>query len=187
VFLLSARETGVTIRFRSVPLSKQPGGVSSLVTIRACLTPKDLKPLEVPAHVPDEVAAILLEGNRCCAAECFNAAATMFRLCVDLATRMRLPEEDVDGLNAAIRRSLGLRLNWLFEGNRLPSRLRDLASCIKDDGNDGAHAGRLSKEEAEDLRDFTITLLEEIYTGPQKVRNAQNRRDARRQRPSGNE
>jgi len=65
----------------------------------------------------------------------------------------------------------------------LPDALRDLSSCIKDDGNDGAHRGTLSKDDAEDLLDFTFALLERIYTEPEKLRVAQVRRKKRR---SGN-
>jgi hypothetical protein len=56
-----------------------------------------------------------------------NAAGTMFRLCVDLATRSKLPtklidQPDAPGLNADIRSKLALRLKWLFDtGLRLAS------------------------------------------------------------------
>ena len=111
---------------------------------------------------------------------CFNAAGTMFRLCVDLATRSMLPEEEVEGLNARVKRNLGLRLPWLFDNDVLPEALRELSGCIKDDGNDGAHEGTLSEEDAEDLLDFTSVLLERIYTEPERLRFAKERREKRR-------
>lgn len=58
--------------------------------------------------------------------------------------------------------------------------LRELSLCIKEDGNDGAHAGSLTKDDAEDLLDFTFALLERIYTEPERLRLAQERRNARR-------
>jgi hypothetical protein len=48
----------------------------------------------------------------------------------------------------------------LFENDRLPVGLRELSACIREDGNDGAHAGTLTKEDAEDLLDFTHALLD---------------------------
>lgn len=69
---------------------------------------------------------------------------------------------------------------WLFETGRLPDSLKDLSSCIKEDGNDGAHAGNLKKSDADDLLDFTSVLLERIYTEPERLRLAKERRDARR-------
>jgi hypothetical protein len=96
----------------------------------------------------------------------------MFRLCVDLATRTMLPEGEGQGLNRTVRRNLGLRLPWLS--------LRDLSTCIKDDGNDGAHEGTLSAQDAADILDFTYVLLERIYTEPKRIELAKERRAARR-------
>lgn len=77
------------------------------------------------------------------------------------------------------RRFLALRLKWLFDNKLLPEPLRDLASAVKDDGNDGAHDGSLTQEDAENLADFTIALLERLYTEPQRLKLAKERREAR--------
>jgi hypothetical protein len=68
----------------------------------------------------------------------------------------------------------------LFENRLLPSDLRELAHCIKEEGNDGAHAGTLTKEDAEDLLDFTVALLERLVTEPKKLKLAEERRQDRR-------
>lgn len=52
---------------------------------------------------------------------------------------------------------------------------------IKDDGNDAVHDGSLSKGDAKDLLDFTYILLERLYTEPERVKIAAQRRIARRQ------
>ena len=103
---------------------------------------------KLPDHLPEEIEAAFREGAMCLAVSCHNAAATMFRLCVDLATRSLLPTVETPGLNAKVRRDLGLRLPWLFQNQLLPTTLHDLSACIKEDGNDGAHAGNLSKADA---------------------------------------
>ena len=54
------------------------------------------------------------------------------------------------------------------------------SSCVKEDENDGAHEGTLSKEDAYELLDFTTALLERMYTEPERLRLAKERRDARR-------
>jgi len=95
--------------------------------------------------------------------------------------RPMLPAEDVPGLNGKTRRDLGLRLPWLFDNGKLPGDLRELSTCVHQDGNDGAHQGTLTKEDAEDLLDFTLGLLERIFTEPERLRLAQERRDKRRQ------
>jgi hypothetical protein len=60
--------------------------------------------------------------------------------------------------------------------------LRELASCVREDGNDGAHAGTLSKEDAEDLLDFTCALLERLITEPKRLELAEARRNERRKK-----
>jgi Domain of unknown function (DUF4145) len=94
--------------------------------------------------------------------------------------RLFTPENNENGLNAAIRRSLGLRLQWLLNNGLLPESLRELSSCIKEDGNDGAHAGTLKREDAQDLLEFTTLLLERLYTEPERLRLAKEPRDTRR-------
>jgi hypothetical protein len=90
-----------------------------------------------------------------------------------------LPKEE-PGLNSKTRRDLGLRLPWLFDNGILPADLRALSSCVREDGNDGAHAGTLKKEDAQDLLDFTTALLERIFTEPERLRLAEERRAQRR-------
>ena len=161
-------------------LLKLTNAINRYMNIEGFISLKDAATIEPPDHLPAEIAAAFNEGAKCLAIGCYNAAAAMFRLCVDIATRQMLPEVDEPGLNAKVRRNLGLRLPWLFDTNRLPEALRDLSSCVKEDGNDGAHEGTLSKEDAADLLDFTTSLLERMYTEPERLRLANERRDARR-------
>lgn len=142
---------------------------------------KDNTATEPPEHLPDNIEAVFNEGATCMAVGCFNAAGTMFRLCLDMATKSLLPEANDNGLNSKIRRSLGFRMDWLFENNLLPRSLQELAVCVQEDGNDGAHQGTLTKTDAEDLQDFTEALLERLYTEPARIRLANERRAARRQ------
>ena len=161
-------------------LPNYPKGVNDAVTVEGYIGLKDTAAQKPPDHLPGNIEAVFREGSACLSIGCFNAAGTMFRLCIDLATQGFLPEDDVQGLNAKKRRDLGLRLPWLFDNDLLPVGLRDLSTCIKDDGNDGAHRGTLDREEAEDIQDFTYVFLERIYTEPKKVELAEERRRERR-------
>ena len=109
----------------------------------------------------------------------------MYRLCIDIVTRDMLPAENVFGLNSGIRRNLGLRLPWLFDNGNLPESLRELSKCVREDGNDGAHTGTITKTDADDLLDFTTIFLERIYTEPERLRLANARRDSRRDHNKG--
>lgn len=161
-----------------------PGNITEYVAIERAVSVRDHAGLLPPEHLPKALHKAFTEGTACLSINCPNAAASMFRLCIDLTTRSMMPTEDVEGLNSKVRRSLGLRMEWLFATNRLPSALQDLSQAIKDDGNDGAHEGTLTKADAEDLQDFTFALLERLHTEPMRLRLAKERRDARR-RPAG--
>lgn len=141
---------------------------------------KNMVVVNPPEHMPADIEAAFREGATCMAVGCYNAAAAMFRLCLDFATKDLMPEEDVPGLTSKIRRSLGLRMEWLFNNRLLPEALKDLSDCVREDGNDGAHDGTLEKADAEDLQDFTVELLERLYTEPARLKEAEIRRKARR-------
>jgi hypothetical protein len=57
---------------------------------------------------------------------------------------------------------------------------RLLDRCIREDGNEAAHAGTLTRAEAEDRLDFTTALLERVFTEPERIRLAEERRKQRR-------
>lgn len=183
VFVLTDRGPAEATVVRSQGLSRVDEVVNYLVSLEGFVSLKDAATADPPEHLPQPIQAAFNEGARCLSTGAPNGAATMFRLCVDLATRGMLPAEETDGLNARIRRDLGLRLPWLFDHGKLPEALRDLSACIREDGNDGAHQGTLEKRDAEDVLDFATALLERIYTEPERLRLAKERRDTRRNPP----
>lgn len=156
------------------------GAVNRFMNIEGVITLKDSAATKPPEYIPEQIDAVFREGATCLSVGCNNAAGTMFRLSIDMVTSALLPEEETEGLNRRIRRNLGLRLPWMFDNGLLPITLRELSTCVREDGNDGAHAGTLTKKDAEDLMDFTIILLERIYTEPERLRLAQERRLRRR-------
>ncbi len=158
-------------------------GLNEYFEIQRFISLRDNVSTKPPGYLPKDIENAFVEGAACLSIECYNAAATMFRLCVDLVTRPLLPGEtelEEAKLNRRQRRDLGLRLAWLFDNGILPSSLRELAKCIREDANDGAHVGNLTKEDAEDLLDFTNALLERLITEPKKLEIAEKRRESRR-------
>ncbi|MGN6094141.1 MAG: DUF4145 domain-containing protein [Luteibacter jiangsuensis] len=152
--------------------------LDSLFKVIGFLSVRDLRAVKSPEHIPVRIEEAFNEGARSLAGQCPNAAAAMFRLCVDLATAPLLP----DGAEPSnrVRRSLGLRLDWLFNHQKLPEALRELADCLKEDGNDGAHEGTLTIADAENLLDFTVELLKRMFTEPRTLELARLRREERR-------
>lgn len=180
VFVLSESVNGDYKHVHEVGLLKVQGALNRYVDVESYISRKDMTAAEPPEFLPKQIDSVFREGATCLAVGCYNAAGTMFRLCVDLSTKSLLPTDDVPGLNAKVRRDLGLRIPWLFENGLLPGGLKELSSCVREDGNDGAHAGNLSKAEAGDLLDFAHVLLERLFTEPERLRLAKERRDSRR-------
>lgn len=174
----------ITVEMSDVVGVKGPSGTQRLnddFEVLGFVKLSDIARRPAPEHIPQAIANAFDEGATCLATGCWNAASVMFRMCIDIGTRSLLPAEGLEnGPNSKERRDLGLRLPWLFEHNRLPEALRDLAACVHQDGNDGAHQGTLSKVDAEDLVDFTEALLERLYTEPERLRLAALRRLERR-------
>jgi hypothetical protein len=185
------RSTVFVLRQRNIVSDKSGGqlslkalldwesSVNDIVEVAGYISLKDAVGVDPPEHLPEPIKAAFKEGAKCLAVGCYNAAATMFRLCIDLGTRSLLPPAD-EPPNAHVRRTLGLRLPWLLDNGRLPEALRELSTAVKDDGNDGAHEGTLTKADAEDLLDFAFSLLERMYTEPKRLELAKDRRAARR-------
>lgn len=180
IFVLSQNTNSDKNVVQKNGLVKLPIAVNYYMDVESYISLKDIATVPPPEHLPEDIEAAFREGASCMSIGCFNAAGTMFRLCIDIATRAKLPEDETKGLNAKVRRDLGLRLPWLFDNGLLPDTLRELSSCVKEDGNDGAHVGNLAKDDAEDILDFTYAILERLYTEPERLRLAKDRRDSRR-------
>jgi hypothetical protein len=178
VLFLSQKLDAHDVRVREVGLANLPGSLNDYFKVEGYLSLKDELAEPPPEHLPPAIDAAFREGATCLAVKCYNAAGTMFRLCLDFATREKLPSPDVR-IDKRIRFSLGHRLQWLFDEKLLPEELRDLSSVVKDDGNDGAHEGTLTEVDAEDLHEFAFVLLERLYTEPKRLEIAKERRQAR--------
>ena len=182
IFVLSQQDPSIADYLSKNGLLNLAGAVNRYMNIESYISIKDIATVQPAEHLPGEIEAAFKEGAACMGIGCYNAAGTMFRLCLDLSTRPKLPEDkdNPEGPNAKVRRDLGLRLPWLFDHGLLPSDLRELSSCVKEYGNDGAHVGNLTKDDAEDLLDFTNAILERLFTEPERLRIAKERRDSRR-------
>lgn len=184
VFVLTASEFNARSLFSDAEkLVGVKGAVNGFMKINGYVSLKDAAAEMPPEHLPKDIEAVFNEAAMCKAVGCFNASATMLRLCLDIATRGKLPplkpgEDPTPSYRT--RRDLGLRLPWLFDNKVLPEDLRELSHAVREDGNDGAHAGTMTAADVDDLIDFARALLERIYTEPKKLELARERRDARR-------
>ncbi len=163
-------------------LMTQNNLLNDILKVSNFITLADIEVSPSPEHLPDNVNNAFIEGTKCYAAGCYNAAGAMFRLSLDLASKSQLPA-DGSGIIITSRQKnyLADRLEWLFDNNHWSGSLRDMVTCIRQDGNDGAHDGELGKDEAFDIMDFSFMVLEKIYTEPERIRISQERRAVRKQ------
>jgi Domain of unknown function (DUF4145) len=135
--------------------------------------------VKAPEFTPPDIIKIFDEGAECLAIGCWNASGSMFRKIVDEISKARLPKEGEPDKHT--RWNLKPRLAWLFNNNLLPKEVESLADCIREDANDAVHNAPIGQGEATDLLDFTVELLERIYTMPGRLKAAEERRVARRE------
>jgi hypothetical protein len=157
-------------------LSGLTGDLEPRFSIERYVSLADVRTSPPPADLPEDISKAFQEGATCISIGCINAAATMFRLCLDLATKGLLPDEGAfDGPDKNTRRNLAPRLRWLFDNKLLSADLRPLSAAVKDNGDDGAHSGILTADEASDLLEFARAFLERLYTEPAKLAAATQR------------
>lgn len=144
-------------------------------TIRTIYSENSTHLFKCPLHVPSDIENCFNEAAKCYQIQCYVACSSMLRLCLDLITKDLMKSAEEKEIN-----NLSKRINHLIEINIIPSDLKDFAHSIRLDGNDAAHDGSTSKDEANDLMDFSILLLERIYTNKEKLRIAEERRSNRR-------
>lgn len=180
------RETSHRISEDVTQIMKTEISLENIFEVTRYVSLRDNAIIQPPQHLDKFLEAIFAEGSACYAIGCYNAAATMFRLCLDIvsSTYLPSPDENTEQPNAHQRRNLAPRLDWLFNNLKLPAELKELAKAVREDGNDGAHAGNLCKHDVDDIIDFTTAFLERLITEPAKIRLAQERRAARRASPS---
>lgn len=147
----------------------------------------DMGPIQVieglvrvaPQHLPEKVNNIVTEGHKCLSNGCYNAAGACYRLVLDIVSKSEVSEIDPEKLSSL--RTIYQRVEWLAQEKHFPPTLKELADCIRHDGNDAAHDGSLIKIDAEELADFTDEFLTRIYTDRRRIELAAERRTKRRE------
>ena len=175
---------------RSLPESQRE--LAGLIISKFCVKIEVQKPkfqnvAECPEFVPESVKEIFDEGATCRALGCYSASGAMFRKVIDQATRTLVDakpgETNSDGSTISWKefKDLRLRLNWLISNDKLPNGMDQLVECVREDGNDAAHAlESIGSEGASDLEDFSKAILEFLFTMPGKISRNIDRRAGRR-------
>lgn len=181
IFYLHDTDIAKTGVINMMGIYNLPLSANNYVVIEGYVSQKDMNKTPPPKHLPENINRVFNEAAACLSINCYNASCAMFRTCLDLATKELIPQKGTVHYNEKkSKKMLGGRIEWLIDIEILDKGLKDLAECITYDGNDGAHDFTLGKDEAEDLLDFTTQVLEQLYTTPQKLKIAKERREERR-------
>ncbi len=93
-FVLSESVHGDYKKVHSEGLLNVNGSLNNYVNVESYISLRDFSAMPVPEHVPEDIEAAFKEAATCLSVGCYNAAGTMFRLCVDFATKSKLPDQD---------------------------------------------------------------------------------------------
>lgn len=129
----------------------------------------------VDTRIPEGLAVDFIEATKNYNIGSYKSSAVMARrtiqkMCLNLgATKKKKLYEQIDEL----------KLN-----GKLHSDLADIATEIRFLGNDGAHPeddglDEIKIDDAKEILDFTLELLDDLYVRPQKVAEMKNRRESK--------
>ena len=93
VFVLQIKDYAARDDYDDPKAFKAEGALNRTFENLGAVSLKDRARTQPPSDIPEDIKAIFEEAATCMAVRCWNAASTMFRLCLDLATRPLLPEE----------------------------------------------------------------------------------------------
>jgi hypothetical protein len=158
------------------------GLLNDLIVIGEVARPRG-SAIACPDHTPADLKMIFDEAAECISIGAWNAASAMFRKIVDQISKDKMVAGPAQPPDNRTRYNLKPRLEWLFANNMLPQEVAPLANAIREDGNDGVHNAPLGRDDALDVQDFTVELLERLYTMPGRLLEAEARRAARRAGP----
>jgi hypothetical protein len=114
------------------------------------------RPAPSAEELPEQVRVALEEGKRCLTVAAWNAAVTMVRRALEVATHEKGAPDNLRNLQAKIQ--------WLEQQGLIVRSQREACDAVRWFGNDGAHAVEgVGKEEAEAIVDLAELLFEAIY------------------------
>ena len=167
------------------PPMNMTGSLEGVFDIEGILRLSDNLAIAPPEFMPRDIERTFREGIECLSINCWNAAGTMFRKCLDLTAKDKLEKKVLEQLEKDRKNTLYHKISELFNNKVLSSDLKKIATYIRLDGNDGAHGLMLTRYDAMILLDSTVLLLGRIYTEPERIRQIDERRAERKKNPNG--
>lgn len=126
------------------------------------------KPIDIPDHLPDDVAQSFFEGCKVMDIST-RSACGMFRAAIELSTK------EIASDSNGVKLNLASRINLLKNQGKITSDIADWAHHIRLDGNEAMHASAPTLSQAEELKSLTEYFLRYVYTLPEQVRLAREK------------
>ncbi|HWD14316.1 MAG TPA: DUF4145 domain-containing protein [Pseudochrobactrum sp.] len=125
--------------------------------------------MELSEHIPERIAGLLREANECRQMTWYEAAGSMYRKTLDVATKY-IYSHDPRLVEKRPADALRVRIKSLGEMKILEDDIVELADIVALDGNDATHdVDPYTREEAEALEDLTLDLLERLFVRPARI------------------
>ncbi|MDD4527961.1 MAG: DUF4145 domain-containing protein [Candidatus Margulisbacteria bacterium] len=130
---------------------------------------------EVDKRVPEGIANDYIEAVKCFNISSYKASVVMAR---------RSIQKMCVNLGADKNKKLYQQIDELKNAGKLHPDLADIATEVRFLGNDGAHPendglDEIIIEDAKEILDFTLELLDDLYVRPEKVKEMKSKRVAK--------
>lgn len=124
--------------------------------------------MDPPITISDSFEKSFVEGVKCLNVGAPFASVVMFRKCLQIIA------EDKGATGGTLKGKLGS----LSISGTLTSTLESISTVIREVGNDGAHPNEFepSIDDAKDILDFLLLLIDQIYILPEKAEKLRVRR-----------
>lgn len=125
--------------------------------------------MKPPIKISGSFEKSFTEGVKCLNVGAPFAAVTMFRKCLQIIV------EDKGGKGDQLYK----QIESLHISGTLTSTLKSISTVIREVGNDGAHSNKFepSLDDARDIFDFLLLLIDYLYTLPERANKLSIRRN----------
>jgi hypothetical protein len=125
---------------------------------------------EFPEHVSDDIKHYYAQGEDNLKSKNCDASVSMMRAALEKAVveyiNVHKKKEDAPISEAANLRDA---IRKLADRNLLTPEMKSWADMIRTLANESLHKMRITEEDAEEIKDFTVMFLEYAFTLPRKV------------------
>lgn len=153
---------------------KQDGDIQKLAGFSEIEIFPKTQQVDAPQNLPEHIAEAFLEAEDSLRRGKFNSAVAMDRRALELMTKDKAPDQ---------KGTLAKRIEWLESQHELTPALSQWANELRTMGNEAVHGvDGLTDAEAEATHELSRFILTYIYTLPEQVRLAKEKRDAAKQK-----